>query len=232
MNKILLAEDDHNLGQILKEFLVMKNYNVTLCRDGQSAFDTFRDNRNFDICIFDVMMPVMDGFTLAAKVREIDRTTPIIFLTAKGAKEDRIQGLQIGADDYLPKPFSMEELLLRIQAVLRRTTFTDAPPLKRYELGNLIFDYDGQILRSAKKEFKLTSKESELLRLLCEFKNKTLERTYALEQIWGEDNYFNARSMDVYITKLRKYLHTDESVRILNVHGTGFKLVELLDVPE
>lgn len=226
MANVLLAEDDHNLGELLKEYLDLKGYETTLCRDGKAALETFSGGK-FDICIFDVMMPVMDGFTAAEEIRKDDKSTPIIFLTAKGLKEDKIQGLEIGADDYMTKPFSMEELLLRIKAILRRTGTDNAPALRKFDIGSLHFDYDAQILKTQDKEHKLTSKESELLRMLCEHKNQTLERSKALKEIWLDDNYFNARSMDVYITKLRKYLKSDESVKILNVHGMGFKLVEL-----
>ncbi len=230
MHNILLAEDDHNLGQILSEYLEIKGFGVTLARDGKEALDAFfKEDNVFDICILDVMMPNIDGFTAAREIRKIDKHTPIVFLTAKGMKEDRIEGLQIGADDYMTKPFSMEELLLRVQAILRRTIITDSSPaLRKFNIGELLFDYDAQLLKThAGDETKLTSKETELLRMLCEHKNQTLERSKALNEIWGDDNYFNARSMDVYVTKLRKYLRADEHLKILNVHGTGFKLVEL-----
>ncbi|MCC5944048.1 MAG: response regulator transcription factor [Bernardetiaceae bacterium] len=233
MIKVLLAEDDHNLGEILKEYLDLKEYDVTLCRDGKEALDTFIAHKDhpFELCIFDVMMPIMDGFTLAKEVRSQNKSVPIIFLTARSMKEDKIKGLEIGADDYLTKPFSMEELLLRVKAILRRTTnvTSGGAPLRKFQIGSFLFDYDAQALKDEKEEQHLTSKESELLRMLCENKNQTLERSEALTEIWGDDNYFNARSMDVYITKLRKYLRSDERLRIVNVHGTGFKLVELDD---
>jgi len=225
--KILLAEDDHNLGDILQEYLEIKAYDTVLCRDGQEALAAFREHAPFDLCIFDVMMPVMDGFTVAEEIRKTDIQTPIMFLTAKDMKEDKIHGLQIGADDYLTKPFSMEELVLRIQAILRRTRTGGATANNKFQLGKLYFDYDAQTLKAGEKEHHLTSKEAELLRMLAEHKNRTLDRSKALTEIWQEDNYFNARSMDVYITKLRKYLKDDESLKILNVHGQGFKLVEL-----
>lgn len=227
MIKILLAEDDSNLGQLLQDFLKMKGYEATLCRDGQEAIDSFEEN-DYEMALLDVMMPVKDGFTVAEEIRRKDPHLPIIFLTAKSLKEDKIHGLEIGADDYMTKPFSMDELLLRIKAVLRRTANqASAPPLRKFQIGKLFFDYDAQILKTPDEEKHLTSKETELLRMLCEHKNRTLERSKALKEIWYDDNYFNARSMDVYITKLRKYLKADENLRIINVHGTGFKLVEL-----
>lgn len=225
---ILLVEDDLNLGQLLKEYLEIKGYETTLCRDGEEGLATYQDQK-FSFCIFDVMLPKLDGFSLAEKIREVDRNIPIIFLTAKSLKEDTIHGLKIGADDYMTKPFRMEELLLRIQAILRRSSIqeTDQQELNHFQLGRFDFAYDSQKLTWDDKEQKLTSKENELLRLLCLNKNQVLERSYALKKIWHDDSYFNARSMDVYITKLRKYLKPDEKVQIINVHGQGFKLVEL-----
>jgi DNA-binding response OmpR family regulator len=225
--KILLVEDDQNLGQILKEYLDVKGFSTTLCRDGKSGLKTFKSEL-FDLCIFDVMMPIMDGFTLAEEVRKSDKDVPIVFLTAKSMKEDAIKGLKVGADDYVTKPFSMEELLLRIRAIMRRTARGEnAPPEPtKFKLGQFSFDYDTQVLKDAASDQKLTSKEAELLRMLCLNKNQTLERSKALKQIWHDDNYFNSRSMDVYITKLRKYLKNDERLQIINVHGTGFKLIE------
>ncbi len=229
--RILVVEDDPNLGQILKEYLDIKGYNSTLARDGEEGFRVYQKGA-FDLCIFDIMMPKMDGFTLAEKVRTIDKVIPIIFLTARGLKEDAIHGFKIGADDYMTKPFSMEELLLRIQAIMRRVNSTkeEAEAQRVFNVGNFIFQYDTQMLFLGKDErHKLTSKEAELLRLLCMKKNKMLDRSIALKKIWLDDNYFNSRSMDVYITKLRKYLKNDDSIQILNVHGQGFKLVELKD---
>lgn len=230
--KVLLLEDDDNLGQILKEYLELKGFIPTLCRDGKAGLQAFQKGK-YDLCIFDVMMPIMDGFTVAEEVRKIDKQTPIIFLTAKAMKEDAIQGLKLGADDYLTKPFSMEELRLRIAAILRRTKLSlehqQAPELKSYTLGHFKFDSDLQVLKGGGEEFKLTSKEAELLTMLCQNKNQTLERSIALKKIWFDDNYFNSRSMDVYITKLRKYLKSDDRLQIINVHGTGFKLIEVSD---
>lgn len=226
--RILLVEDDLNLGQILKEYLEMKGYATTLARDGEQAFQFFRQFQ-YDLCIFDVMLPKKDGFTLAKEVRAIDKHIPIIFLTAKSMKEDTLEGLRIGADDYMTKPFSMEELLLRMKAILRRvhpTTETNQET-HIFHMGAYVFDAKQQILKKDHITIKLTSKESELLRLLCLNINHVLERTLALKLIWQDDTYFNARSMDVYITKLRKYLKEDPSIEIVNIHGTGYKLLVL-----
>lgn len=223
--KILLAEDDKNLGLLLKEYLFAKGFDTTLCEDGEEAYAAFLKG-TFDICIFDVMMPKKDGFTLAKDIRLINTEVPIIFLTAKSLKEDVLEGFKLGADDYMTKPFSMEELLVRIEAVLRRTAGNKQEVQQEvFKLGVLTFDSKKQILIHDDKTIKLTTKESELLRLLCGNANKVLERNYALKTIWSDDNYFNARSMDVYITKLRKHLKAAEGVEIINVHGKGYKLI-------
>ncbi|UBM62182.1 response regulator transcription factor [Candidatus Sulfidibacterium hydrothermale] len=222
---ILLAEDDKNLGTILKSYLQAKGFEATLCENGKLALEAFKKGE-FDFAILDVMMPVMDGFTLAKEIRKIDKKIPLLFLTAKTMEEDKIQGFELGADDYLTKPFSMEELLLRIQAILRRTEQGSKKHTNSiYKFGRYTFDYDHQVLKIGKTENKLTSKETELLRLLCENLNEVLDRTVALNKIWQDDSYFNARSMDVYITKLRKFLKEDPKVELINVHGIGFKLV-------
>ena len=224
MAKILLAEDDENLGMLLKEYLKAKSFITDLFEDGQKAIDGFR-KEHYDLCILDVMMPVKDGFTLAQEIRTINKVVPIIFLTARSMKDDVLEGFKIGADDYITKPFNMDELLFRIEAIMRRVK-NDAsffPPV--YTLGKYTFDTQKQILFSDDASYKLTTKEQELLRLLCDNVNQVLERNYALKTIWEDDNYFNARSMDVYITKLRKYLKDEPAVEILNVHGKGFKLV-------
>lgn len=226
--RILLVEDDPNLGQILKEYLEMKGYAANLARDGEQAFQYFRQEQ-YDLCIFDVMLPKKDGFTLAKEIRAIDKQVPIIFLTAKCMKEDTLEGLRIGADDYITKPFSMEELLLRMKAILRRahpTTETNQDA-HMFPIGAYVFDAKQQNLKKDNLQIKLTSKESELLKLLCLNMNQVLERTLALKLIWQDDTYFNARSMDVYITKLRKYLKDDPSIEIVNIHGTGYKLLVL-----
>lgn len=222
---ILLAEDDKNLGNVLKDYLEAKNYPTVLCADGQIAYETFKRG-NFDFCILDIMMPVMDGFTLAKNIRKIDKNIPVLFLSAKAMQEDRIHGFEVGADDYLTKPFSMEELLMRIKAIMRRSTFSTNEKSKSvFKFGKYTFEYNRQLLFVDDKEMKLTSKETELLKLLCENINNVLDRTVALNKIWFNDSYFNARSMDVYITKLRKYLKDDSSIELINVHGVGFKLV-------
>ncbi len=223
--RILLAEDDKNLGNILKAYLEAKGYPTVLCPNGKIAFETFKRDK-FDFCVLDIMMPEMDGFTVAEKIRKIDKDIPILFLTAKGMQEDRIHGFEVGADDYLTKPFSMEELLLRIKAIMRRSESNEKTNTKSvFNFGKYTFEYNRQVLIFNGKENKLTSKESELLKLLCENMNNVLDRTVALNKIWFDDSYFNARSMDVYVTKLRKYLKEDPNVELINVHGVGFKLV-------
>lgn len=224
--RILLAEDDPNLGTLLQEYLEAKDFETVLCADGDKAFKTF-SKQQFDFVLLDVMMPVKDGFTVAKEIRTINKKIPIIFLTAKSMKEDTLKGFNLGADDYITKPFSMEELLVRINAVLRRTEAyqEEAEERKYFELGIFVFDFERQILKDDKDEVKLTTKESELLHLLCINKNGVLERNYALNAIWGDDNYFNGRSMDVYIAKLRKHLKKDPRIEIINIHGKGFKLL-------
>jgi two-component system, OmpR family, response regulator len=224
-NKILLAEDDSNLGILLRNYLTAKNYETTLYINGSLALDGFSDG-SFDLCILDIMMPEMDGLTLAKEIRLLKPDTPVIFLTAKNQKEDVIEGFRSGADDYITKPFSMEELLYRIEAILRRTTSNVSNRKEEsYTIGSYIFDPLKQILSYKDQPVKLTTKESELLELLCRQGNEILERNYALKTIWIDDNYFNARSMDVYITRLRKYLRKDLNVKILNIHGRGYKLI-------
>jgi len=223
--RILVVEDDPNLGQILSDYLRLKKYNPTLCGDGLAGLEKFKE-QDFDLCLLDIMMPKMDGFTLAREIRNLNKEIPIIFLTAKSMKEDTIEGLKIGADDYITKPFSMEELLLRINAVLRRTFKDKNHPKNILHFGKSVLDFNKQILTIQNEDIKLTNKESQLLRLLCQNKNEILDRSAALKMIWRDDSYFNARSMDVYITKLRKYLKKDPSISIQTVHGEGFKLLE------
>ena len=224
--KVLLAEDDKNLGQILKGYLEAKGYPTTLCVNGKEAFEQF-NRKKFDFCIIDVMMPVKDGFTLTEEIRRLDKRIPVLFLTAKSLPEDKLRGFELGADDYLTKPFSMEELQMRMKAILRRVGEggDSSHDMTEYRIGKLTFDYQRQILHSPSGDIKLTSKEAELLKLLCISANTVLDRSVALNRIWQDDSYFNARSMDVYITKLRKYLKDDPSVELLNVHGVGFKLI-------
>ena len=223
--RILLAEDDDNLGPLLKEYLQAKNFETDLVTDGEKAFKNFQRNL-YDLCILDVMMPVKDGFAVAKEIRTINKDIPIMFLTAKSLKDDILHGFKLGADDYITKPFNMEELLFRIEAILRRTKADSKFSGETvYKLGKYTFDFQKQTLSSDDTVHKLTTKESELLKLLCDNMNDVLERNYALKSIWEDDSYFNARSMDVYITKLRKYLKDEPSVEILNVHGKGFKLI-------
>ena len=229
--KILLAEDDSNLGQLLQEYLNLKGYPTDLAKNGEEALALFLKNPYYDFCIFDVMMPKKDGFTLAKEIRMANKSVPILFLTAKNMKEDTLQGFRVGADDYMTKPFSMEELVLRIQAIMRRIN-PDLPnnatkvKVTSFEIGQkMVFDYEHQTLVTGEEKTKLTSKESELLKLLCQNMNQPLSRSFALKIVWGNDSYFNARSMDVYITKLRKYLRHDPEVQIMNMHGEGFKLI-------
>ena len=222
--KILLAEDDENLGSLLKEYLNAKGYETELFSNGNKAYRGFI-KKYFDICLLDVMMPEKDGFTLAKEIRQINSDIPILFLTAKSMKEDVLEGFSIGADDYMTKPFSMEELLYRIEAILRRTKQESLQENRTCQIGQYLFNTQNQFLQKGNNKKKLTTKESELLKLLYNNKNKVLERNFTLRTIWIDDNYFNARSMDVYITKLRKYLKDDPSIQIINVHGKGFKLI-------
>ena len=222
--KILLCEDDENLGMLLREYLAAKGYEAELCPDGEAGYKAFLKTK-FDICVLDVMMPKKDGFTLAQEIRTANAEIPIIFLTAKTLKEDILEGFRIGADDYLTKPFSMEELTFRIEAILRRVRGKKNRDRVHYKIGSFTFDTQKQILSRGDEQTKLTTKESELLGLLCAHANEVLQRDFALKTIWIDDNYFNARSMDVYITKLRKHLKGDENVEIINIHGKGYKLI-------
>ncbi len=222
--RILLCEDDENLGMLLREYLQAKEYDTELCPDGEAGYKAFLKS-NFDLCVLDVMMPKKDGFALAKEIRQSNAEVPIIFLTAKTLKEDVLDGFKIGADDYITKPFSMEELTFRIEAILRRVRGKKNRDRTHYKIGSFTFDTQKQILARGDKQTKLTTKESELLSLLCAHANEILQRDFALKTIWIDDNYFNARSMDVYITKLRKHLKEDENVEIINIHGKGYKLI-------
>lgn len=227
MNKtlnILLAEDDENLGQLLHTYLKSKGFTVDLARDGKRALEKFTSSK-YNFCIFDVMMPEMDGFTLAREIREIDKKVPILFLTAKSMKEDKLEGFSIGADDYLTKPFSMEELLARISAILRRVEVVSSTEKEQMTVGKIKYEPDLRLLHLAEGVKKLTTKENQLLQLLVKNENEILDRQATLRAIWGDDNYFNGRSMDVYIAKLRKLLKEDPAIEIMNVHGKGFKLI-------
>lgn len=228
--KILMVEDDQNFGDVLRSYLEMHDYNVTLVRDGNAGLETYNKGE-FDLLIFDVMMPKKDGFTLAKEIRQKDTSTPIIFLTAKTLKDDVLQGFKIGADDYITKPFSSEELLYRVQAVLKRsaknTTATKEDDRREYEIGLYHFNYPLRTLTYSLdgQSEKLSPKEASLLKMFCNHTNDVLPRSEALSKIWGEDNYFTARSMDVFITKLRKYLSKDDNIKIENIHGNGFQLI-------
>jgi two-component system, OmpR family, response regulator len=222
--KILLAEDDDNLGLLLHTYLTNKGYEVELTRNGIEAFKKFNLG-SYNFCIFDVMMPEMDGFTLAKEIREIDKKIPILFLTAKGMKEDKLEGFSIGADDYMTKPFSMEELLARIEAIVRRTEINTPIEEEILMVGSIKYDTQSRLLYTSGEPKKLTTKENQLLKLLVKNQNDILDRQAALRAIWGDDNYFNGRSMDVYIAKLRKLLKEDERIEIMNVHGKGFQLL-------
>lgn len=223
--RVLLAEDDPNLGSLLSEYLEAKGFDVTLCKDGDQGLKAF-SQQTFDFIILDVMMPLKDGFTLAREIRNVNKEVPILFLTAKSMKEDTLKGFEIGADDYVTKPFSMEELLVRINAILRRTgNHQEEEETQEYQIGLYHFNYLNQRLSINGEEIKLTTKENELLNLLCKSLNGVMERNFALNAIWGDDDYFKGRSMDVYIAKLRKHLSKDPNIEIVNVHGRGFKLL-------
>ncbi|MEZ4908392.1 MAG: response regulator transcription factor [Saprospiraceae bacterium] len=227
--KILLAEDDVNFGDVLKSYLDLNGFDVDLAENGLKALEHFK-NKSYNLCIFDVMMPGMDGFDLAKEVRKDDNIVPIIFLTAKTFKEDIIEGFKIGADDYVTKPFNSEELLYRIKAVLKRSdSELNDKDLKEFVLGKFHFDFPLRILsfndgKNSSKQ-KLSPKEAELLKLLCVNKNQIVPRDLTLKQIWKKNDYFTARSMDVFITKLRRYLEKDENIKIDNIHGNGFRLI-------
>ncbi|MBC9811949.1 response regulator transcription factor [Crocinitomicaceae bacterium CZZ-1] len=221
---VLLAEDDVNLGQLLSTYLKSKGFNVTLATDGQIALDTFNSGK-FNFCIFDVMMPKIDGFSLAKEVRELDKKIPILFLTAKDMKEDKLEGFATGADDYLTKPFSMEELVARINAIARRTGSDEAEVAGDLFVGTIKYEPELRLLHTEGEAKKLTTKENQLLELLVKNKNEVLDRQATLRAVWGDDNYFNGRSMDVYIAKLRKLLKEDPNIEIMNIHGKGFKLL-------
>ena len=230
-NRILLVEDDQNFGDVLRSYLEMHGFDVTLATDGLQGLEQYQ-NGKFDLCIFDVMMPKMDGFSLAKEIRDKDADMPIIFLTAKAMKEDVLKGFKIGADDYITKPFVSEELLYRVQAILKRSQ-TKANPkeeVKNFIIGKYHFNYPLRILTydqggTEEEKSKLSPKEAQLLRMFAMYMNDILPRSEALTKIWGEDNYFTARSMDVFVTKLRKYLKKDENIEIVNIHGNGFQLL-------
>jgi DNA-binding response OmpR family regulator len=222
--KVLLIEDDLNLGSITAEYLIAKGFSCKWEKNGDAGYKTFV-KAQFDIVILDIMMPIKDGFSTAKDIRGIDKNIPIVFLTAKSMKEDTLKGFEIGADDYITKPFNMEELTARIYAINKRASSKKESYYDDLKIGDFTFNPKMQILKINDSSFNLTTKESDLLLLLFNNKNDILERNHALKAVWGDDNYFNGRSMDVYIAKLRKYLKNDSSIQILNVHGKGFKLL-------
>jgi len=227
IKQILLVEDDDNFGTVLRDYLQLNGYNVVLTRNGLEGFEKFKKNE-FDICILDVMMPYKDGFTLAKEIRSKDKTTPIVFLTAKSMKEDVLKGYKIGADDYLTKPFDSEILLKKLEVLIQRTqkNIKKSKPKSRILIGDFIFNPRLRTLIYKKDApTNLSPKENQLLLMLVENQNDLLYRNKALEEIWSDDNYFTSRSMDVYIAKLRKYLRQDASVEIVNIHGEGFRLI-------
>ncbi len=223
--QILLCEDDTNLGMVLKNYLELNDYNVTLERDGKLGLAAFQREK-FDLCLLDVMMPNMDGFTLAEEIRDVNPDVPLFFLSAKTMKDDIIQGYKLGADDYITKPFDSEVLLHKIKAILKRNEELHREEVNaEYDLGRYHFNPRLRELIIDGKTQTLSPKENELLKMLSEYKNDLLSREIALKKIWGSDTYFNGRSMDVYIAKLRKYLKEDPAIEIVNIHGNGFRLV-------
>ncbi|MEQ8906877.1 response regulator transcription factor [Ekhidna sp.] len=220
---VLLAEDDKNLGYLIKEYLLMNGYEVQLACDGEEGLELF-NRSTFDICILDVMMPKVDGFVLASEIRKLDESVPIVFLTAKALKVDKLKGFNIGADDYLIKPIDEEELAARIQAILKRSNRSDIATGRTYDIGKYLFDYSNQRLIIEGNEIALTQKETEILKALCDHQGKILDRNNALKEMWGKNDYFNRRSMDVFISRLRKYLSKDRAISIKNIHGRGFIL--------
>ncbi|MEW5923743.1 MAG: response regulator transcription factor [Candidatus Zixiibacteriota bacterium] len=223
--KILLLEDDRNLGLVICEHLKMNGFDVVLCRNGKEGLREYR-NQSFDLCLVDIMMPELDGFSFARQIRESGDEIPLIFLTAKSLQEDKIEGFKIGCDDYITKPFSVQELLLRIQAVLKRIIGGNLSSSRcEFDIGFYKFNSKTQTLAGPDIEYKLTSKESELLKLFCLNMNQVLKRQLALKTVWGDESYFSGRSMDVFISRLRKYLKSDSRIEIVNVHGQGYKLI-------
>lgn len=223
--KILLVEDDPCFGSVLQSYLQLSDYEVTLRVNGNEGLNAFRKEK-FDICLLDVMMPEMDGFTLGKKIREIDPSVPFVYITAKSLKEDMKLGYEIGADDYIVKPFDSEVLILKIKAILSRSKHEEAEPKPKFiTIGEYVFNTELRTITKNEEQIKLTPKEARLLELLYNYKDGLLPREKALTEIWGTNDYFTARSMDVYVTKLRKYFKDDQNIKIENVHGSGFRLV-------
>lgn len=224
--KILLVEDDVNFGTVMRDYLAMNGYDVTLCADGNKGWSRF-SNEKFDLCILDVMMPDKDGFSLGKDIRKVNPTIPLIFLTAKAMKEDMVKGFGLGADDYITKPFDAEILLLKLKALFKRSAggFSTDNDQHEFKIGEYLFNFKVRTLEFHGKAQRLSPREADLLRLLCLHLNNVLSRETALMTIWGEDNYFTARSMDVFVTRIRKYLKDDPAVEIINVHGNGFRMM-------
>lgn len=221
---ILLVEDDLNLGYLLTDVLEMNDFTVKLCRDGEAGLKAY-ENGHFDLCLLDVMLPAQDGFTLARKIKAQDAQVPVVFLTARSLKNDKLNGFDIGADDYVTKPFEEEELVARLRAVIRRSQKEgDAPAATEFQIGRYVFDASNQLLKLGDSEKRMTERESQVLRMLCLHRNRILKRNELLKAVWGDDDYFMGRSLDVFIAKLRKYLKEDPAVSIENVHGVGFML--------
>jgi DNA-binding response OmpR family regulator len=221
--KILLAEDDANLGFVIRDNLEQHGFLVELCKDGMEALESF-ETGEFHICILDVMMPKMDGFTLAEKIRSKNSQVPILFLTARTMKEDRLKGFLLGGDDYITKPFSIEELIMRIHVFVKRSQVEHHGHEKVIQLGKYDFEYDNLLLSLGDQQKQLTQMEADILRYMCDHKGKIVRRSEILESIWGDDDYFSGRSLDVFISRLRKYLNKDKHITITNHHGVGFKL--------
>jgi DNA-binding response OmpR family regulator len=228
--KVLLAEDDLSLSYVIKDNLVEAGYEVMVCPDGQTAIEKFEKGQ-FDICLLDVMMPHKDGFTVAKKIRQHSDVIPILFITARSMEEDRIKGFQTGADDYITKPFSIQELLLRMDVFMRRTRKLSAETIQEFTIGQLKFSYTDLKLHTPTESFTLTQKEADLLKFLCEHANHILKREEVLLNVWGKDDYFLGRSMDVFMTKLRKYFKADPEVLLETIHGVGFRFNAAVQLP-
>lgn len=224
MSRILFVEDDLNLGMLLKENLNNKGFDTTWCKNGEDGLNMFKKEK-FSLCILDVMMPIKDGFALCKEIRLLNAEVPIIFLTARSMSDDVIKGFEYGADDYLTKPFNTQELYLRIKAILKRMQPKESNPLKIYNIGKYLFDHNKMTLEYQGEITKLSSKEADLLWVLVTNKNELTQRNLILEKVWGNDDYFAAKSMDVYISKLRKLLKNDPEIEILNAYGIGFKML-------
>ncbi|RLD61512.1 MAG: DNA-binding response regulator [Bacteroidetes bacterium] len=226
--KILYVEDDLSLGYVTKDNLELRGYDINLCEDGKTALTMFREQK-FDLCILDVMLPKMDGFALASKIREADEDIPILFLSAKSLKEDRIEGLTVGGDDYITKPFNIEELSLKIEVFLKRSKITNKQEKKAamIEIGEFSFDTENLLLEHKNGSKRLTSRESELLVYFASNQNKVLKKEQIMKEVWDNSTYFNSRSLDVFVSRLRKYLKDDPDIRINNIHGIGFVLTVL-----